>query len=177
MKLKITQILLGSLLVLSTLVGACSSQTSNEGFAIYLTKDNVPPSQMEALSHVNLADQPIISLNDIIHYDWATHEIELTSAAYQKLDAMHFPTNGTSFLVCVDRQPVYWGAFWPSYSSQSFDGVTIATSPFLHESEGASNTIQISLGYPGSSFHQGVDPRSNQQIMDALVKAGKLVSA
>jgi hypothetical protein len=169
--------LLSVLLFTALVFGGCGSPSTSEGFAIYLTKNDVPVAQMQALSHVDLADQPIISLNDIISYNWATHEIELTSAAYQKLEAMHFPTNGTSFLVCVDRQPVYWGAFWPSYSSQSFNGVVIIANPFLHESEGAPNTIQISLVYPGSSFHQGVDPRSNQQIMDSLVKAGKLVSA
>ena len=176
MKNKLFFILIAAVLLVPLFLG-CTPQADNDGFAIYLTKDNIPTSQMEALSHVDLADQPIISLNDIVEYNWATHEIELTPDAYQRLDAMHFPTNGTSFLVCVDRQPVYWGAFWPSYSSQSFNGVTIITSPFFHESEGAPNTIQISLGYPGSSFHQGVDPRSNQQIMDSLVKAGKLVSA
>jgi hypothetical protein len=175
MKNRLAFVIVASLLLVPLFLG-CSSTAGGEGFAIYLTRDNIPPSQMEALSHVDLADQPVISINDIVEYNWATHEIELTPDAYQRLDAMHFPTNGTSFLVCVDHYPVYWGAFWSSYSSQSFNGVTIITSPFFHESEGAPNTIQISLGYPSPSFHQGVDPRSNQQIMDSLVKTGKLVS-
>ncbi|MFC1909389.1 hypothetical protein ACFLXD_06040, partial [Chloroflexota bacterium] len=32
---------------------------------------------------------------------------------------------GKSFLVCVDKAPIYWGAFWTPISSMSFDGVTI----------------------------------------------------
>ena len=37
----------------------CSAK-NNEGFAIYLTKEDIPPSQTEALSHIDIADQPTI---------------------------------------------------------------------------------------------------------------------
>jgi hypothetical protein len=176
MKKKLCFLLIGSLLLVTLFLG-CSSPTDGEGFAIYLTRDNIPPSQMEALSHVDLADQPLVSIDDVVWYLPGAHEIELTDIAYQKLEEMHFPTNGTTFLVCVDRQPVYWGAFWPYYSSQSFDGVIIGAAPFLHTTEGLQNAIQITLGYPNSSFFTGIDPRSNPIIYEALQKAGKLVSA
>jgi hypothetical protein len=41
-------------------VGGCAAD-KEEGFAIYLTKDDIPPSRMEALSHVEIAKKPIIS--------------------------------------------------------------------------------------------------------------------
>lgn len=176
MKKKVVFLLLVTA-VLLTLFTGCTTQPESEGFAIYLTRDDVPPSQMEALSYVALAADPIISMDDIIYYLPGTHEIELTDAAYQKLEAMHFPTYGTSFMVCVDGQPIYWGAFWPYYSSMSFDGVIIAAAPFLHPTENLPNAIQIRLGYPASSFFTGEDPRSNPIIFEVLEEAGKLVSA
>ena len=82
-----------------------------EGFAIYFTKGDIPPVQMEALSHVELADQSIIGINDVITYNEQTHELKLTQSAFERISQLEVPTNGKSFLVCVDKNPVYWGAF------------------------------------------------------------------
>ena len=54
-------IMVSTILILS---GCTASQ--DEGFAIYLTKGDIPPAQMEALSHVDLADNPVISTQDVI---------------------------------------------------------------------------------------------------------------
>ena len=167
------------ILVVSICFGtlACTAKTPTstaslgEGFAIYLTAQNVPVSQMPALSHVDLAENPVVSVSDVVSYDWGTHEIKLTSAAMKRLDALQVPTSGTSFVICVDRQPVYWGAFWAGYSSQSFDGITIMLKPPMSMQE---NTIQIGQGYPSSSFYKGEDPRSDSLIMESLQRAGKI---
>jgi hypothetical protein len=145
-----------------------------EGFAVYLTAQNVLVSQMPVLSHVDLEQNPLLSASDIVSYDWNNHAIKLTSAAMQRLDAVQVPTSGTSFVVCVDRQEIYWGAFWAAYSSQSFDGITIMLKPPLSPEK---DTIQIGQGYPSSSFYKGGDPRSDPRIMDSLKKAGKLLLA
>jgi len=157
---------------LSTLLvfSACNSQ---EGFAIYLTRDDIPVSQMPILSHVDIADEPIISIDDIVSYKWAIHAIELTPEAYERVDELEVSTSGRSFVVCVDKQPIYWGAFWAGYSSQSFDGVTIAVKP-IFPVENAPFSFQIGLGYPLPSFSQGEDPRSNSVIFESLEQAGKL---
>src|SRR4030042_3678314 len=113
---------------------ACNSQATtpmSEGFTIYLTRDNIPVSQMEALSHIEIADEPFISLGDIISYNWDNHGIQLTPEAYERVDELEVPTSGKSFVVCVDKAPIYWGAFWAGYSSQSFDGVTISVKPIF----------------------------------------------
>jgi hypothetical protein len=149
-------------------LAGCGAKT--EGFAVYLTKDDVPVAQMEALSHVEIASTPVISDKDIIAYYKDTHEIELTVDAYQRVQSLEIPTNGRSFVVCVNKVPIYWGAFWTPVSSQSFNGVTIML-PSFSEKE---NTIQIGLGYPSPSFYQGEDPRSDPAITEALEKAGKL---
>ena len=149
-----------------------STTPQGEGFAIYLTAGDIPVSQMEALSHVEIADTPVISETDIVSYHWDTHEIELTAEAVARLEGLQVPTNGKAFVVCVDRQPVYWGAFWASYSSQSFDGITIWT---LFPSD--DRTITIRKGYPGGSFFKGEDPRNNPLIEEVLARDHKLASS
>jgi hypothetical protein len=160
--------ILGTLFALSVAAG-CSTP-AGEGFAIYLTKNDVPPSQMEMLSHVDIADEPIISTDDVVSYNSATHEMLLTDEAFARLAELEVPVQGRSFLVCVDRGPVYWGAFWVAYSSQSFDGITI-WKPLGVE---GNTVVALELGYPSPSFHQGEDPRSSPAVMAALDEAGKL---
>jgi hypothetical protein len=148
--------------------GSCAG--GQEGFAIYLTRDNIPVSQMVVLCQVDIADEPVISIDDIISYDRETHEIELTTGAYERVMSLQVPTSGKSFVVCVDKSPVYWGAFWTPVSSQSFGGVTIWVPSF----ELKENTIRIELGYPSPGFSIVEDPRSNPVIMQSLEQAGKL---
>lgn len=174
MKLAIAQIFLGLMLAGSLTAFSCTSpegETSkDEGFAIYLLARDIPVSEMPIVSNLEIADRPIVSLGDIVSYYGNTHEIELAAEAHERLLELEVPTNGKVFVVCVDRQPVYWGAFWPGYSSMTFDGVIILTPPFLLDRR----TIQIGLGYPSESFYSGDDPRSNPDIMQSLQQAGKL---
>ena len=157
---------MGLLLVLS----GCTTP-EGEGFAIYLTKEDVPPEKMEMLSHVDLADQPVISMQDIIQYNAQTHEIKLTDAAFERISQLEVPVRGKSFLVCVDKAPIYWGAFWTPVSSVSFDGVTIWKPYNIREP----TIIVLELGYPSSSYYGGEDPRNNTAIMKSLKQADKLV--
>ena len=165
-------------LIALTIVGAVivssGCQTSrDEGFAIYLTKEDVPPAQMEALSHVEIADQPIISLTDIITYNAQTHELKLTADAFERISKLDVPVSGKSFVICVDKGPLYWGAFWTPISSLSFDGVTIWKPLNSHELK----VITLELGYPSSSFYRGEDPRNNTEALKSLERAGKLINS
>lgn len=163
-------LLLASCCVLLAASGCTPEAT--EGFGIYLTRDNIPPEQMAALSHVEIADKPIISTDDIVVYDPATHEMELTPEAFDRLVALEVPVSGKSFVVCVDGQPVYAGAFWVLYSSLLFEGVTI----YKPLSPGDPTPVQLHLGYPSAEFYEGEDPRSAPDVLDALEEAGKLKS-
>jgi hypothetical protein len=160
----------------ATLAGApdltpsVSSTTADEGFAIYLTRDNVPIDTMKILSHVEVEATPVISSGDIIAYLWETQEIQVTAEAWKKIQDIHPPTKGTPFIVCVNKSPVYWGAFWTPVSSQSFNGVIIQTPALLS----TQTNIKIELGYPSPDFYQGEDPRFSPDVITALEKAGKL---
>jgi len=149
--------------------GGCAAD-KEEGFAIYLTKDDIPPSQMEALSHVEIADSPVISGDDVIYYNCQTHQLKLAPAAFERISTLEVPVSGRSFVVCVDKGPIYWGAFWVPHSSFLFEGVTI-WKPLGDE---IPEIITIDLGYPSSSFYEGDDPRDNEIVLQSLEQAGKL---
>jgi len=164
---RLTIVLFSALLIFSGCTGA-----TGEGFAIYLTQEDIPPIQMEALSHVGMAEQPVISMKDIITYNAQTHEIQLTESAFERISQLHVPVEGKSFLVCVDKAPLYWGAFWTPLSSMSFDGVTIWKPSGSQELK----VITIELGYPSSSFYTDEDPRNNAEVIKSLEQAGKLIN-
>ncbi|HEX9897455.1 MAG TPA: hypothetical protein VGA85_07365 [Dehalococcoidales bacterium] len=163
---------LAVVLVCILLISNGCSAADHEGFAIYLTKEDIPPGQMEALSHVAIAEQPIISIGDIITYNAQTHEIKLTASAFDRISSLEVPVEGKSFMVCVDKKPIYCGAFWTPISSISFDGVTI-WKPFNSQE---SKVIALELGYPSASFYGGEDPRNNAEVMESLKQADKLVN-
>lgn len=152
-------------------IGGCTS-AKGEGFAIYLTKGDVPPARMEALSHVEVTDKPIVGMNDIITYNAQTHELKLTASAFERIARLDVPIEGRSFVVCVDKRLIYWGAFWTPISSVSFDGVAI-WKPY--SSQGPP-VVTLELGYPSSSFYGGEDPRNSAEVLQSLDRAGKLVT-
>ena len=159
-----------------TPVASTSSTISaqNEGFAIYFTKGNIAPAKMEALSHIEIEDQPFIGVNDIVTYNSATHEIILADDAFKRVAALQTQISvyGKSFVVCVNRSPVYWGAFWTPISSVSFNGITIE----IPMKSPGNNSITINPGYPSATYFKGEDPRNNAAVVGALRQAGKLIT-
>jgi hypothetical protein len=153
-------------------VSSICATSEGEGFAIYLTKQDIPPAQMEALSHVDTAERPIITTSDIITYDAQGHELKLTIGAFERISQLDVPVTGKSFIVCVDKRSIYWGAFWTCVSSMSFDGVTILKEPLSLEEP---HVIRLELGYP-YSFYTGEDPRSNPVVIESLEQSGKLIN-
>jgi len=160
-------------IIISAIVISSSCTVSrDEGFAIYLTGEDITPARTEALSHIEITEQPIISIQDIIAYNATTHEIELTADAFERIVSLEVPVSGRSFVVCIDKAPVYWGAFWTPISSMSFDGITIWQPLFSEEPY----IIKIETGYPSSSFFIRGDPRNNAAVMETLDQAGKLIN-
>ena len=141
------------------------------GFAIYLAAQSVETSQLAKMDidSIPREDMPVITMDDIISYSRDTHEIELSSSAYDRLMQMGVPVDGRPFVVCLDGKPVYAGAFWVKWSSLCFDGVVI-----MLPSLTGTPVIQLSPGYPDPGFFKGKDPRSNKKIFRSLEVAGKL---
>ena len=154
------------------LISSGCSTPNHEGFAVYLTKGDIPPAQMPALSHIDIAGQPVIAMSDIIAYNAETHEITLTANAFDRIYSLEVTVRGKSFVVCIDRKLIYWGAFWTPISSISFDGVTI-WKPLGSQDP---KIIKLELGYPSSSFYEGEDPRNNAEVMESLEQGGRLTT-
>jgi hypothetical protein len=169
--LKLT-IVISCILLIIIVYSGYTATTKGEGFAIYLTREDIPPAKMEALSHVEISDQPIVSVEDIITYNAQTHEMKLTPSAFERISELGVPVTGKSFMVCINKEPIYWGAFWTPISSISFDGVTI-WKPYNTQEQ---KIIVLELGYPSSSFYGGKDPRNNTKVLESLEKADKLIN-
>ena len=165
-------VIITAVIVCVLLISSGCSAPNHEGVAIYLTKGDISPAQMPALSHVDIAEQPIIAMNDIITYNAQTHELKLTASAFDRIYRLEVPVEGKSFMVCVDRKLIYFGAFWTPISSIAFDGVTI-WKPLSFEEP---HIINLELGYPSSSFYGGEDPRNNPEVIRSLEQAGKLIT-
>lgn len=160
-----------ALIICLSTVPACEegyvSHDAQSGFGIYLTRGDIPPSQLELLSYIAPSDNPVISIDDIVSYTWANHVIRLTENGKKILDTLAVPVAGRSFVVCVDRSPKYHGAFWTPISSQSFVGTTIILT--------RTGSIRIGRGYPADSDTTQPDPRMNSDVEIALRRAGKLL--
>ncbi|UCG82821.1 MAG: hypothetical protein JSW38_11655 [Dehalococcoidia bacterium] len=149
--------------------GEEESQTPAEDcFGIYLTADDVSIDSLAILSYIEPADEPLISSSDINSYSSETHEIELTTSAADRIQQINL--SGNAFVVCVDHQPIYSGAFMSAYFSITFDGVVIMW-PLVNNN---GKTIRIELGYPGEKYFVGEDPRSDPKILECLDQHNKL---
>ncbi len=141
-----------------------------DGFAIYLLVPNALARGSTDVAPSDLEGNPFLTADEIVSYSLATHEIELTDAAFERIRNVAIPLQGEGFAVCVDGQPIYAGAIWNAYSSSVFEGPIIDLVRPTREHP----IIQISLGYPTSAFFRGDDRRSDPGILRALEEAGKL---
>jgi hypothetical protein len=143
------------------------------GLEFYLIKDcqKVGSSAKIINSTVNLSDSVIISYNEIKSYNSDTYTFTVTKSCANKLnDFKNNHIHGTPFAVTVDKQIIYTGYFWCSFSSTSVDWVTI--DPLNYSGK---NQLTVSLGYPG--LFQGdyiPDNRNDYRILDLLRTEGKL---
>ena len=170
-KMKAIAPLVCFLLIMLCVAGCTPPQ--GEGFAIYLLAQDIPASRIAVMSHVDLAERPLISVRDVLSYSRDTHEIELTAEAYGRVTNLEVPVSGKVFAVCIDHHPVYCGAFWTPISSMSFNGITIMK-PLAQYTTSDKHLIQIQIGYPSPEFFTGDDPRAGPKILKSLKQARKL---
>lgn len=135
-----------------------------QGFAIYLVTDDSTSPCM---------GRPVLSLDDIVTYDWATHDMTLTDAAYERLAGLEILiAPGIPFVACVDAESIYSGEFWTPLSSARYDGIVIVAPPTT-----ANRSVRIQLAYPESpELFAGEDLRGDPRILQSLETAGKLTT-
>jgi len=160
-------------IILGLVMSGCRS-VKEDHFAIYLLGEDIPATKLAQLDidQVPLESEPIISSEDVILYDQASHTIELTPAAYSRVQEtfpMPVKVDGIPFIVCIGKERIYAGAFWTPLSSLSYDGVII-----LQPMDTTKTTIQIALGYPVPNVFTGKDPRADPRIIKSLEQDKKL---
>lgn len=134
-------------------------------------EENISPKELSTIDISNLKTNklPLISLDDIISYNLHDHSLVLTREAVRKIDGRKKQLLFTVFVVCVNNEPIYAGAFWASYSSASFNGVIIPLLLTLDK-----NLLKIQLGYPAEGCFKGEDIRADPRIVAILKKNGKV---
>lgn len=164
------------LIILAGLVLASCQQGGKEydDFAIYLLAEDISGTELSQLdiNQLRLQDKPVVSNDDVVSYDRATHTIELTSEAYvrvQQIFPMPVRVDGIPFVVCVGKERIYFGVFMTPASSISYDGIVIGQPLKTNQT-----TTQIALGYPGQDVFTGNDPRADPRIMRTLEQQSKL---
>lgn len=114
-----------TLFVICSLFVSCyinEPESTTGDFAIYLLADttitinNLPD---KTLDEFVLARSPLISLDDIITYEWPIHLVHLKNPAESKMTDLSRPgiLNDRPFIVLVNGERVYMGAIWPGYYS------------------------------------------------------------
>ena len=122
---------------------------------------------------------PLLTEADIAAYNWRDHSIKLKPGVGKRLyESVKIGNMYVPFVVQVEGEPIYLGAFRPPFTSNlaNLPHISLMTlNPSLPESEDRSrDTIAIE----GSQISEGQpvrDPRSDDRLRKALQAAGKLV--
>jgi hypothetical protein len=77
--------------------------------------------------------------------------------------------HGAPFVIVVNKEPVYVGAFWTNISS-----ISASVPVVLYDHTRKSKRFRIDRAYPSAKFAVGEDPRSSAKIRDVLNKLGLL---
>lgn len=167
-------ILLVSLFLLSCSEDIVNNKISDEGFNIYLLKDTtITTNQIMSvnLDDLTIADQPILSYKDIVYYNWSNHSFEIKLSKANEIKSFcsnHISVRGIPFVVTVDRERIYLGSFWASYSSLA------PVFPHL-EATYLQNETPTVLTIEKSWDNNEQDVREDQRIYNSLKKYGLLI--
>ena len=98
-----------------------------------------------------------------------SHEIKLTQAGADKIEALHLSVFGSQFMVKIGGKEIYNGTFMTPISS-----LTPPPSDVVIETLIQDNTIRIQIGYPPMQ-PTGKDPRINSELLSHFQDINKLV--
>ncbi len=174
MPFKIFLNLLALFLVISCTQSNTNENNNEEGFSIYLLKDTTIYASTIFESNVEnliLTSKPFISQKDLNYYKWNTHSFELDSTKitmFKKKFSYPTPMQGIPFVVTVNKEKIYHGAFWNPASSiypvlphinVFYDSFK---TPFILTIKRASNT-------------RNIDVRNDDRIYNCLKKMNLII--
>jgi hypothetical protein len=167
--------ILGVLIFLTA--SAAAAQSQQHTFAIYLLARPIDTRTLAQdqgqWKQLSLASVPVISDADIISYDFSNHAMRLGPGAINRLPKP--PVTGTPFVIVVNGERIYQGAFYTSLSSISYTEPVIVVDNPEPTRPRQVDVLTIDRGYP-AKMARGEDRRSDERIRTALSKLGKLAS-
>ncbi|MBP6965217.1 MAG: hypothetical protein KBC96_12515 [Armatimonadetes bacterium] len=147
--------------------------------SIYLAEDETLTA-LDALKmdlrEIKLQWKPLFTLDDFACYSWKDHWFKLTPEALKRLPKAAPPENrllkGIPFVLFVNGERVYMGAFWTWISSLTFPNPVIVADEMWLPSR--LNWLTIDRAYPGWTEEQNEDDiRNSPALQKALEAAGK----
>jgi hypothetical protein len=119
-----------------------------------------------------LAGKPIFTNADIIAYDFSKHAMKLEPEALKRLPRP--PVEGTPFVVVVNGERIYPGAFYCGISSIPCELPVIVVDRRALDPTSPADILLIESAYPPQSSALGKDLRSDVRVRDALANLKKL---
>jgi hypothetical protein len=141
------------------------------GLKFYLLKDSTITAKEIMgvnLSDLNLAEKPFLSNEDLIYYDWSKHSFEIGLSKANEIKSFcdkNISMRGIPFVVTVDKERIYLGAFWTSSSSY---GPTLPHIDALFMISETSNILILKKAWDSYSINP--DLRNDERIYNSLIK-------
>ncbi len=158
MKISITLVAL----ILCCFSNSCNKENSNpelSGVTFSKIKGITPPYELVS---------NIVDYIDIIKYDSTDHIFILSDKAKERIKKVEYLVTPTPFAIALDGKVIYIANFIPGYSSMSCE-TCITIEPYS-----ADNQFMVNLGYPGSDFFSGPDPRNDSRLISRFRTDNKL---
>jgi hypothetical protein len=150
-------------LILCCFSNSCKKENSNpdlNGVTFSKVNSIIPPYEFIS----NIADY-----KDITKYDSTEHIFILSDVAKERIGKLEYPVTPTPFAIALDGKVIYIANFIPGYSSISCE-TCITIEPYS-----ADNKFMVNLGYPGSDYFIGPDPRNDPKLIARLIIDNKLI--
>lgn len=143
-----------------------------DGFAIYTLSDSTITAidaAQKLIDSLILADEPLITDEDLNYYKWNEHSLSLKSEANEKIRKIAKSRQtvfGIPFIVMAKKERIYLGAFWFAFSSLAPTFPTIEVSGYVLKNYN-SNVLIIEKSWIEDQPDMRADPRIYQVLQEA----------
>ncbi len=170
----ITCMILFSIIFYSCSENNITGSSLESGLNFYLLKDTQITANQIYNSNIydlKLSEKPFLTHKDLAYYKWSEHSFEIDSSKakiIQKICGNNTSVFGIPFVVTVDQERIYLGAFWFLLSSIAPE-VPYIDAPVNIENNSYIMVINKSLDSTKT------DARNDQRIYNTLKKYGLLL--
>jgi len=169
------RLLIPILVFLSLISVSCEKKNTvhEEGIHIYLLSDHesLDPLWENDESTILPEENPIITYADILSYNPKSHIFKISSSAQESLKGKESEIHGRPFVLVANKEYIYTGYFWASYSSAICPWLTIDPIHAQYSGE-----LRIELGYPWMMEDMIIpDRRNDERILGIMRQDRKLI--